>query len=511
MYPLSVCGLFFLGPSVGAMRVGTEVADLQRVPVTYPGQASHDHLANIEPPPPLPDWKLRRNRASMSYLYWGVQSMAADNYTQFYCEHSEDGCRTYDAATDHVELTFDVCVEELPKTLEREVRGEVVRMGDLGGFIFNHLVWEDDWKQFPIGTSDVALHRVARPVGDSLMGRGSPVWSSEILRAFAEEFFETHRTINKEDLDLWTHKVFHKIFFDMDLTDQDAADFEGYKNDLITVGILPTWLASTFRWNLGLSSLRERREQWLDRYVEAIQNDQRGVYAQFELEGRDLRFVADFYLTAFSTAGGLSVPATLNHVLALVHGAAPVNLTGADRVLTERNLEQFILETVRFFPLVLGFPMWDPEINNRTVYSVGQAIRDPRAWDDPMTFKLRPLSEYHKPAGTATKIGLAWAAQARGYDGLTPDSRGCPAQDLSMVMATEFFKVYMRSQAEWSVLYQEERGLYIGDNSQANNFTISRGGALPPGHRPQVVRMTTPAPETEDEAVAMGRSLSWFR
>lgn len=381
-------------------------------------------------------------------------------------------------------------------------------MGDLGGFIFNHLPWEEDWKQFPIGTSDLKFHRVARPVADYLMGAGSPVWNEEIIGEWAEEFFETHRTINKEDLDLSITKLYHKIFLDIDMTDQDAVDFEAYKDDLLTVGVLPTWLASGFRWALGLRSLRERRNQWLDRYMEAMQNDQRGVYTPFELAGRDLRFVADFYLTAFTTAGGLSVPATINHVLSLTHGAAPVNLTGADRVLTESNLEQFILETIRFFPLVLGFPMWDPEVNNRTVYSVGQAIRDPRAWDDPMTFKLRPLSEYHAPAGVSTKIGLAWAEQARGYDGLTPDSRGCPAKDLTMVIVTEFLKVYMRSQEEWAVLYQEERGLYIGDQSQANNFTLSRGGALPEHARPDIVRMTTPAPESEEEAVAQSR---WWR
>lgn len=486
------------------MRVATDVADLQRVPVTYPDQAVHDHLAHIEPPPPLPDWQLRRNRASARYIYMGLRSKNADNYTQFFLEHSRDGGITYHAAMDTVELTFDVVVEQLPKTPEREVTGEVVRMGDLGGYIFNHLIWENDWKQFPIGTSDVALHRVARPVADYVMGRGSPVWSRDIIRPFAEEFFETHRTINKEDLDLWINKVNHKIFLDIDMSDQDAVDFETYKDDAITVSALPTWMASAGRWALGLSGVRERRDQWLDRYMEAIQSDQRGIYAQFELAGRELRFVADFFLTAFTTAGGLSTPATINHALALVHGAAPVNLMGTDRELTESNLEQFVLETIRLFPLVLGFPMWDPSMRNRTVYSVGQAIRDPRAWDDPLTFKLRPLSEYHAPAGTATKIGLAWAAQARGYDGLTPDSRGCPAQDLTMVIVTEFLKVYMRNQAEWSVLEQEERGLFIGDDSQANNYTIHRSGALPEEH-PHVVRMSTPEPQTQDEAAALGQ------
>merc|ERR1740117_2003771 len=103
-----------------------------------------------------------------------------------------------------------------------------------------------------------------------------------------------------------------------------------------------------------------------------MRNDVRGIYAQFELgEGRNLRFAADFFLTAFTAAGGISLPSVINHVLALVHGAAPVNLEGSDRVLTESNVEQFVLETVRFFPLVLGFPMWAPDVASRVSLSVG--------------------------------------------------------------------------------------------------------------------------------------------
>merc|ERR1712003_599299 len=101
------------------------------------------------------------------------------------------------------------------------------------------------------------------------------------------------------------------------------------------ITVLPTWLASRHHWSRRLRSLRKRRNQHLDRYMEAIQNDQRGIYAQFRLAGRDLRFVADFLLTAFTSAGGLSMPSAINHVLALVHGAGPVNLTGVNRMLTE--------------------------------------------------------------------------------------------------------------------------------------------------------------------------------
>lgn len=488
------------------------VQDLQRTVTipNYPGKATFDSLAHIVPPPPMPDWQLKRNRATIGYLHWGLTNKAMDNYTRFYDQYSferdEVGATSFRETIEHVELTFETIVEELPKTPGKEVNGTMVRMGDLGGYVFNYLLWdvyEDDWMSFPIGTSDIPLHRVARPIADYLMGVGSPVWSADILRPFMEEFIETRTTLNNTDLRLFTNKVFHKLFLDIDMTDQDAQDFEDYKSEYITVAVLPTWLASSMGWALNMQSVKDRRLLWINRYVHAIENDQRGLYAQFELEGRNLRYVADFFLTAFTAAGGISLPSTINHVLALVQGAAPVNLEGSDRILTESNLEQMVLETCRYFPLVVGFPMWYPDASSRISYAVGMAIRDPRVWDEPWKFKLRPLTEYHEAVGLGTKIGVGWAQQAKGFDGLTPDSRGCPAQDLSVVAIMEFLRVYMRNQDEWEVLDAPEGGIYIGDDSQANSFTIHRPGYVPVTSAPLAPNVSVPASAFGAADVAM--------
>lgn len=491
-------GGFQVAPAVDMVAAednGASVQDLQRtINVNYPGKAVHDRLADVVPVAPLPKWQLRQNRATISYLHWGLTNKAYDNYTRFYNEFAfesdEFGATSFRETIEHVELTFATVVEELPKTPEKEVNGTMIRMGDLGGYVFNHYLWdvyEDDWTSFPIGTSDISLHRVVRPLADYLMGVGSPVWSQEILQNHAEEFLATRNTLNNTDLRLWTNKLFHKLFLDIDMTDQDAQDFEDYKSEYITVSVLPTWLAGSLGWALNIQSVKDRRRLWINRYVQAIQNDvrvdpvtQRGLYAQFELEGRNLRYTADFFLTAFTAAGGISMPSTINHVLALVHGAGPVNLEGSDRILTDDNVDQFVLETIRYFPLVVGFPMWYPDSSSRISYAVGMAIRDPRVWDEPWAFKLRPLSEYHEEVGLGTKIGVGWAQQAKGYDGLTPDSRGCPAQDLSFVAIKEFMKVYMRNQDDWSVLSAPDEGIYIGDDSQANAFTIHRPSYVPP-------------------------------
>jgi len=467
-------------------NTGASTQDLQRTIPDYPGKAAFDSLAGIEPPDALHPRQLRRNRATLSYIHWGVTNLAYDNYTRFYNDYAEVsdefGAISYRENIEQLFLTFDAVVEELPKTPGKEVNGTMIRMGDLGGYIFNHLLWDvydDDWTSFPIGTTDVKLHRVVRPLADYLMGSGSPVWNRDVFRVFAEDFLETRNTINNTDLRLWTNKVFHKIFLDIELTDQDAQDFEDYKAEYIVVSVLPTWLASSMGWAMNLESVKQRRMLWINRYVNAIQNDQRGIYAQFQLEGRNLRYAADFFLTAFTAAGGISLPSTINHCLALVQGAGPVYLQGSDRILRTSTLRQFVYETMRYFPLVVNFPMWYPDLQSRVSYAVGMAIRDPRVWNDPWTFQLRPLSEYHQAVGLGTKIGVGFAEQARGYDGLTPDSRGCPAQEMAVVCVEEFLKVYMRHQDEWSVLSGPEEGIFIGDDSQADYFTIHRPNFVP--------------------------------
>ena len=134
---------------------------------------------------------------------------------------------------------------------------------------------------------------------------------------------------------------------------------------------------------------------------------------------------------------------------------------------------------MRHFPLVVHFPTWCPDLQSRGSYAVGMAIRDPRVWNDPWTFQLRTLTEHHEAVGLGAKIGVGFAEQARGCDGLTPESRGCPAQEMAVVCVEELLKIYMRHQDEWSVLSGPEEGIFIGDDSQGDYFTIHRPNFVP--------------------------------
>jgi hypothetical protein len=296
----------------------------------------------------------------------------------------------------------------------------------------------------------------------------------------------------------------HKILLDMDLTDEEETVFEDYKGSSTTMSTLPRWLVSSLRWVFGLRAGRNTRDELLEKYQEAFDRDTRGIIPS--LEGRDKRFLADLLLTTLTSAGGLSVPSVMGIAFGTLHGAETygevIMPDWQNFQLTSRNIEQYVLECVRRFPVVVGFPWWDPENQSfRTVLNLAMSMRDPRAWEAPREFRLRPLSEYHETKGVGTKIGVAWAEQAKGHNGLTPDSRGCPGQEMSVVIVSEILRAYMPTQQEWTGV--AEGGIQVTEGPcGANDWTISRHGAHHEGIATHPV--VTPAPANQDEADAEG-------
>jgi len=478
--------------------------DLQR-DGSYPGPSTAvDTLASIPLPVPLTADQRMRDRTSLTFVRH-MLAMSGSDYSETFCSRSEDDCATvdeYPGYDTHTEMRYDVVVEELAKTPEREVRGEISRLGDLGYLIFNDLLWANDWKTFPIG-SDLEDHRKGRPVADALMGSNSAAWSREMIRASAEEFFQGRESFNQRDLIRWNNKLLHKILMDMDITDEQEIVFEDYKGSSTTMSTLPRWLVSSLRWVFGVHGARNTRDELIESYEQAFDRDTRGLIPT--LQGRDKRFLADLLLTALTSAGGLSVPSAMGISFAVLHGAETygevVFPEWQNFELTNRNIEQVVLESVRRFPVVVGFPWWDPENQSfRTVLNLAMSMRDPRAWEAPKEFRLRPLSEYHEQRGTGTKIGTAWAQQAVGHNGLTPDSRGCPGQELSVVILSEILRAYMPTQHQWTAT-PLDGGIQVTEGPcGANDFTLTRHGHVHEGI--EVHHMTTPAPENQDEADA---------
>lgn len=500
----AIC-LALLANGVRGARVALH-DDLQR------DSAKKDPLADVELPPPLSARERTKDRTSFKFLRH-MLAMSGAPYDETFCHYSRDGCVTtdeYPGRNTHSELTFDRVVEELQEVPEREVTGQIRRLGDLGYLIFNEKLWHNDWKTFPIG-ADLADHRMGRPIADALMGHDSAAWSREFIRQEAEKFFQGRESLSPTDMDNWNAKVLHKILLNWDVTDEELEFFQSYKGKQTIVSTLPKWLVSVARWALGLRQAREARETLLEKMMEKMDQDPRGLYVVPE-NPRSKRFTADLLLTALTSAGGLSVPTLMGMAMGVLHGATSHGqgpFLPADFTLTNQNLEQFVLEAVRRFPTVVGFPWWSGKENDfRSVLNLAMAARDPRVWESPKEFILRPLSEYHKKAGTGTKIGVSWAQQGIGKNGLTPDSRGCPGQQLSVVLAEEFFRAYMPHQHEWTVGTMPKGGIQITEGPCAvNGYVLVRNGHAP--ESPAAPAMVTPAPkdaaEAEAEAIATWR------
>jgi hypothetical protein len=412
-------------------------------------------------------------RATVGFVK-DMLAMKGNSYTETFCSRSKDNCATvdgYPGSFSHSELTFQKITEELPSVPEREINGSIRRLGDLGYFIFNDLLWTRDWKTFPIG-ADLEDHRKHRPTADLLMGWNSAAWNKDMISDSAQAFFRGRTSIKQEDYNLWVSRLLHKILLDIELSDADAEEFESYKGKAIAACVLPRWVASGVSWALGIKTLQDTRDKLIAKYERAMEADKRGIIPP--LEGRDRRFLADLLLTTMTSAGGLSVPSVIQLCLGILYGGDNSPLPVESRKLTKDTILPFVFETIRRYPVVVGFPWWSADQSQRTVMNLAMGLRDPRAWDFPEEFKLRPLSEYHGKVGSGTKIGLAWAEQAKGPGDVTADSRGCPGQELSIVIITEFLKALLPTQSVWSVTDMPSGGIQITEGpSVASDFTLT--------------------------------------
>jgi len=439
----------------------------------------------------LTDLQRTRERVDLAYLRNGAAGLGKE-YDVYFCSQSQDDCATADgfpSETTHNEFTLAEVAEQLSQVPMMELTGQINRQGDLGYFIFNDYIWEDDWKTFPIG-ADLADHRLGRPVIDAVAGQDSMAWSTDMIREKAQEFFQGRTSFTQADLTVWNNKLQHKILLDMDLTDADEAAFAEYKSRSFIISLMPKTLVSLLAPFVSqIRAVKGMREDLLNKYQEAMDIDARGLYPRIK-DSRDKKFVADLFLTALTSAGGLSVPTLMGIGFAILHGAevdgSAVLENWQDFELTNTNIQQFMLECVRRFPAVVGFPWWDGETaQSRTVLNIAMAMRDHRAWEAPKEFRLRPLSEYHEELETGSKIGVAWAQQAKGKYGVTLNSRGCPGQHLSMVIMTEMMHAYKDAydgtQHDWTVV--EEAVQITEGPCAAGDFTIVRDNESPQPQR----------------------------
>lgn len=181
------------------------------------------------------------------------------------------------------------------------------------------------------------------------------------------------------------------------------------QSTMLVTTILPEALVDKVKFVSKLDQVKAYRVKMIKKYQDAIKKDSR-IPNEFKTDARLNLLLASNMLDSLLFAGGLSVPSVIGVALAVLYSNENSPMKLRDRVEVTRDADpmkiaQFIFETMRRFPPVVGFPWWNPDKSFRTVMNLAMAQRDPREWgDDADSFKLRELDDYAK------NMGVSWAA-----------------------------------------------------------------------------------------------------
>ena len=229
---------------------------------------------------------------------------------------------------------------------------------------------------------------------------------------------------------------------------------------MLVTTILPDALVDKIQFVSKLDVVRDYRKEMIPKYQEAIKKDSRGLIPDKFKTNEDLNFLlASNMMDSLLFAGGLSVPSAIGVSLAVLYAGDNSPMTLKDRHDLAKDADhmqvaQFVFESIRRYPPVVGFPWWNTEEKNdfRTVMNLAMAQRDPMKWgNDAESFVLRDPSKYSE------LMGVSWAAPETDWDyqgdtwkastgvhNYGDMARECPAKELSFIMATEFIEGFLK-------------------------------------------------------------------
>lgn len=174
-----------------------------------------------------------------------------------------------------------------------------------------------------------------------------------------------------------------------------------------------------------------------------------GIFQEFAGDGDDVDLDVELTKTAiavldsFLFAGGASVPSTIKNGLAAYYsGLTPKR--NKFSMTDPMDLGLLVLETVRSYPPVLGFPYIDKTTGQRSAPLPGMAGYDRNVYGgDADRFRIRgDLDYYHERS-------LNWADSALPVDGKPFSNRVCPARSMSYSMIIAFWEALDATQ--WCV------------------------------------------------------------
>lgn len=318
--------------------------------------------------------------------------------------------------------------------------GEVCKPNFLGFNIMNNVMWpEVPWHSIGLACPQ-EVHAWVRPLLTKLSGPGGR-WSTPWLRDMAHKFFHGRRSIVlNEDLRTWSTRVLHQVMVGIDLTEAEGAEFMEFQKNLLILAGAPE---AALSWGpvssiLSLERTLEIKAKWIQRYREALTKFLPDETSSMSAD--NLAAFASAVADALLFAGGQSVPSVLQFALSVPYSKwGEENLPSDFSLTSEQTLPSYIWEIVRRFPQVSGFVISKRSFgNNPEQYqflNLQMAQLDPKAFVEPLSFKLRPLAEYHKQS-----VGFAEPAVAPMLS--SPNARACPARDLAMAMVLAFMREF---------------------------------------------------------------------
>lgn len=339
-----------------------------------------------------------------------------------------------------------------------EVENKTFRGNELGLFRLNSLTFEfckdllpqeeDDFCGIILGMPNED-HMALRPLMDLLWGDGQEPgrifatsasrWNKEDFVSSAKTFLEGKTSLElSSDAKFWTIKELHMQTLGIRLSDDQVQAFLSLQSISNLLAILPETLVDDVALDLGTSvaDVNSGKALFVNIYKTILEGGLLQGHSDIEITK-----AAIIVLDAFLFAGGLSVPSTIKNGLAAYYtGLTPESFD----ITNSADLGVLVLETVRSFPPVLGFPYIDGVTGQRHAPLAGFAGYDRRVYGgDADKFRIRgDLAYYHERS-------VNWADSALPFDGNESSNHVCPARSMSYSMISAFWEALDATQ--WCV------------------------------------------------------------
>lgn len=274
---------------------------------------------------------------------------------------------------------------------------------------------------------------LARALGEE----GPHSWTTAQIRTFAREFWKGRKQVGPDvgnDFWTWNQQVLHKLILGLDMSLEDATDFQRMQMKIITGTSAPE-----FSWGmLGVNAALQKKLERLEKYKPLIQ----AKFPEETFTEKQLTLLTSVFLDALIFAGGVAIPSMGSMAFTTLYSTWGKECLG-DWKLKKSNVKLFVFEVVRRYQSVTTTVFAEKnktglrKPDQLTFVNLMMACCDPEAWGpDANKFRVRSLEEYHEKH-------VGWADLAMFPENGSPNSHACPAKDLSITILSELLLAFM--------------------------------------------------------------------